>query len=63
LWPKLNSHCWKDMKLAAAKKPDVAWLNTWVKINQYNSVHQMSNDEQKAHDTLCRKHRYQKSPK
>ena len=21
--PKLNSHCWYDMKLAAAKKPDL----------------------------------------
>lgn len=26
--PKLNSHCWYDMKLAAAKKPDVADENT-----------------------------------
>ncbi len=26
--PKLNRHCWKDMKLAAAKKPDDAWSNT-----------------------------------
>lgn len=24
LAPKLNSHCWYDMKLAAAKKPDLA---------------------------------------
>lgn len=23
LAPKLNSHCWYDMKLAAAKKPDL----------------------------------------
>ena len=22
--PKLNSHCWNDMKLAAGKKPDLA---------------------------------------
>lgn len=28
--PKLNSHCWKVMKLAAAKKPDLAFWKTCV---------------------------------
>ena len=28
--PKLNWHCWNDMKLAAAKNPEDTWWNTWL---------------------------------
>ena len=28
--PKLNWHCWNDIKLAAAKNPEDTWWNTWL---------------------------------
>lgn len=34
LAPKLNSHCWYDMKLAAAKKPDLAQRGRKHVINE-----------------------------
>jgi len=29
--PKLNSHCWNDIKLAAGKNPDFAFWKTSMK--------------------------------
>jgi len=36
--PKLNSHCWNDMKLAAGKKPELVLWKTWLKGLRYSPL-------------------------
>lgn len=38
LAPKLNSHCWYDIKLAAAKKPDLGGKERTKRIHLWASV-------------------------
>lgn len=44
--PKLNSHCWYDMKLAAAKKPDL----TEVKERKRGSFQKRQRNRRKGRE-------------
>ena len=43
--PKLNSHCWNDMKLAAGKKPDLEKRESLDSDGQMGGLRQLFTPE------------------